>query len=639
MSKIDKVSNNKNHYILGISAYYHDSAAALVKNGEIVAASQQERYSRIKHDAGFPIDAIQFCLKQANIELEGVDAVVFYDKPLLKFERLLETYLANAPRGYRSFVNAMPIWLKEKLYLKKVLKDELALFIYTQHSQQNGISISSAKNKLKKHIKLPALLFSEHHQSHAAAAYYPSPYDNAAVVCLDGVGEWATSSIWSGKGGELTPIQEIQFPHSLGLLYSAFTQYCGFKVNSGEYKLMGLAPYGKPKYVDLIYQHIIDVRDDASFTLNMKYFDFAIGKRMTNKAFHDVFGGPAHDFDAPMTQKQMDLAKSIQVVTEEIVLKIVDLAFDLTQSENLCLAGGVALNCVANGRILKESKFKNVWIQPGAGDAGSSLGAALQVWHQYFEQPKLPLQIDDYMQGAYLGDSFTHAEVVQACEEKALVYQILDEPDVYKLVANLLTQDKVIGWYQDKMEFGPRALGNRSILGDPRSQNMQRQMNLKIKQRESFRPFAPAVLEEDLSKWFDISTISPYMLITAPIQESLRMIVAQKDGLDKLSQIRSELPAITHVDYSARVQTVSDRTNPKFHQLLTEFKALTGVGVLINTSFNVRGEPPVCTPYDAIRSFLATEMDVLVMQNVVLYKEKQPETAIFEAKQVVFEKD
>jgi carbamoyltransferase len=636
---LSKLNSSKNHYVLGISAYYHDSAAALVKNGEIVAASQQERYSRIKHDASFPIDAIKFCLNQANIELESVDAVVFYDKPLLKFERLLETYLANAPRGYRSFVNAMPIWLKEKLYLKKVLKDELALFIYTQHSVQNDISISSAKSKLKKHVKLPTLLFCEHHQSHAAAAYYPSPFDNAAIVCLDGVGEWATSSIWSGKGGELTPIQEIQFPHSLGLLYSAFTQYCGFKVNSGEYKLMGLAPYGEPKYVDLIYQHLIDVRDDASFTLNMKYFDFAIGKRMTNQAFHDLFGGPAHAFDAPMTHKQMDLAKSIQVVTEDIVLKIVGVAFNLTQSENLCLAGGVALNCVANGRVQKESKFKNLWIQPAAGDAGSALGAALQVWHQYFEQPKYPLQIDDYMQGAYLGDSFTHAEVIQACKEKALIYQSVEEHDLYKLVANLLTQDKVIGWFQDKMEFGPRALGNRSILGDPRSQNMQRQMNLKIKQRESFRPFAPAVLEEDLSKWFDISSISPYMLLTAPLQEPLRITVAQKEGLDKLSQIRSELPAITHVDYSARVQTVSLRTNPKFHLLITEFKALTGVGVLINTSFNVRGEPPVCTPYDAIRSFLATEMDVLVMQNVVLYKEQQADTAIVEAKQVVFEKD
>jgi carbamoyltransferase len=640
LSNIDNDShNNNNHYILGISAYYHDSAAALVKDGVIVAASQQERYSRVKHDASFPIDAIQFCLTQANIPLERVNVVVFYDKPFLKFERLLETYLANAPRGYRSFVNAMPIWLTEKLYLKKVLKDELSLFIYSQHSKQNGISISRAKKKLKKHIKLPALLFCEHHQSHAAAAYFPSPYDNAAVVCLDGVGEWATSSVWHGKSGELTPLQEIQFPHSLGLLYSAFTQYCGFKVNSGEYKLMGLAPYGEPKYVDLIYQYLIDVREDASFTLNMKYFDFATGKRMTNKAFHDLFGGPAHDFDAPMTQKQMDLAKSIQVVTENIVLKIVDLAYSLTDSENLCLAGGVALNCVANGRILNESKFKNLWIQPAAGDAGSALGAALQVWHQYFEHPKHSLNKDDYMQGAYLGDGFTQAQVLSACDDQVLIYQTVEEHELCKQVANLLTQDKVVGWYQDRMEFGPRALGNRSILGDPRSQNMQRQMNLKIKQRESFRPFAPAVLEEDVHEWFDISSISPYMLITAPVKAPIRIDVPPKLGLDKLSQIRSKLPAITHVDYSARVQTVSMRSNPKFHQLITEFKALTGVGVIINTSFNVRGEPPVCTPHDAIRSFLATEMDVLVMQNIVLYKDQQPSAAIVKAKQVIFDKD
>lgn len=635
-------SDNADVYILGISAYYHDSAAAILKNGEIIAASQQERYSRKKHDACFPERAISFCLDKAGIDIEQLSAVVFYDKPLLKFERLLETYLGNAPRGYRSFVKAMPVWLKEKLYLKKVLKDELKQLIYNNYALRQNVSKSRAKDLLKKQLTLPPLLFCEHHQSHAAAAYYPSPFTEAAVVCLDGVGEWATSSIWQAKGGEITLLKEIQFPHSLGLLYSSFTQYCGFKVNSGEYKLMGLAPYGEPKYVDLIYKHLIHLRDDGSFTLDMTYFDFAKGSTMTNKAFHQLFGGPAHEYDAPMTQKQMDLAKSIQVVTEDIVLKIVDVAHELTQSENLCLAGGVALNCVANGRILRTSKFAHLWIQPAAGDAGSALGAAYQAWHQYFEKPKIApssLGLSDYMRGSYLGDRFEQAQVEEACKAQSLIYHSVNDVNLYNEIAELLTQDKVVGWFQDAMEFGPRALGNRSILGNPCSQTMQTQMNLKIKQRESFRPFAPAVLEEELYDWFDIRTPSPYMLITAPVQEKHRCEVPLEKGLAQLSQIRSRLPAITHVDFSARVQSVSKQVNPKFHALISAFKAKTEVGVLINTSFNVRGEPPVRTPANAIRSFLATEMDVLVMQNCVLFKEEQPKAAIELAKQIQFEKD
>ncbi len=693
-------NNNKNTAhssptaILGISAYYHDAAAALVLDGHIVAASQQERYSRKKHDPAFPVDAINFCLTQADLELETLSAVVFYDKPLLKFERLLETYLANAPMGYRSFVRSMPIWLKEKLYLKKVLRDELANIVYQKHAHQHSVSITEAKNALKKKLKLPQLLFCEHHQSHAAAAYFPSPYNQATVVCLDGVGEWATSSIWKAQGGELTPISEIQFPHSLGLLYSAFTQYCGFKVNTGEYKLMGLAPYGEPKYVELIYQHLIDVNPDGSFTLDMQYFDFAVGHTMTNKAFHELFGAPAYPLEGELTQKQMDLAKSIQVVTEEIVLKIVNTAYQQNPCDNLCLAGGVALNCVANGRILKEGPFENLWIQPASGDAGSALGAALQVWHQYFENDKKPLihyndtskrhsnktadvkakdsgsyknehaasttdhscrhknlanqdnsfdkdenQPVDYMQGAYLGDSFSNEEVIAACQKDHLVYTQLSDEALFSKVAKLLTQDKVVGWFQDKMEFGPRALGNRSILGDARSQTMQTQMNIKIKQRESFRPFAPAVLEEDLEQYFELSTPSPYMLLTAPVNHAIRHQVTSATGLEKLAQMRSHLPAITHVDYSARVQTISPNTNPKFYKLVSEFKSLTGVGVIINTSFNVRGEPPVRSPQDAIRSFLATEMDVLVMQNCMLDKQDQPQAAIDKAKEVTFEKD
>jgi len=645
--------------ILGVSAYYHDSAAAIIVNGNIVAASQQERYSRIKHDASFPKDAINFCLQQANVTIEQVSAFVFYDKPLLKFERLLETYLANAPKGYLSFVRAMPIWLKEKLYLKKVLRDELAKLEYERYAQEQLCTYSEAKRQLKKSLKLPQLLFTEHHQAHAGAAYYPSPYTNTAVLCLDGVGEWATSSIWRGNLGKLHPIMEIQFPHSLGLLYSAFTQYCGFKVNSGEYKLMGLAPYGEAKYVDTIYQHLINLRSDGSFSLDMQYFDFATGRTMTNAKFHALFAGEPHPFDAQMTQKQMDLAKSIQVVTEEIVLKIVNKAYELCDSENLCLAGGAALNCVANGRILRESKFKNVWIQPAAGDAGSALGAALVVWHEYFindksiktddaqgyikddakQDTKQDTKQEDFMRGAYLGDAYTHEQARSVCQQQNVPFHELDDTHLYSTVAQAIANGKVVGWFQDAMEFGPRALGNRSILGDPRSQQMQSQMNIKIKQRESFRPFAPAVLEHDITQWFNLDSISPYMLITAAVNEQKRIDVSPEKGLSQLRQVRSLIPAVTHVDYSARVQSVSEHSNPKFYRLISEFKNISGVGVLINTSFNVRGEPPVRTVEDAIRGFLATEMDILVVQNCLLYKTEQQSDAIQHAKQVTFEKD
>jgi len=614
--------------ILGISAFYHDSAAAIVKDGDIVAAAQEERFSRKKHDPDFPAQAILFCLTQVNCDITDVDSIIFYDKPLLKFERLLETYFAYAPRGIRSFIRAMPIWLKEKLYLKSVLRRELRLLA-----------------GLDKKAKLPQLLFSEHHLSHAGSAFFPSPYDDAAVLCLDGVGEWATSSAWQGKNDRIKPLWEIQFPHSLGLLYSAFTYYAGFKVNSGEYKLMGLAPFGEPKYVDAIFEHLIDVKDDGSFVLDMSYFDFAVGSTMTNNKFHQLFGAPPRTGESEISQKEMDLARSIQVVTEEIVLKIVNHLSTLTTSKNLCLAGGVALNCVANGRILREGPFDNVWIQPAAGDAGGALGAALVAWHHYYEQKRiLPVsngtEQSDLMQGTYLGPSFTNDEVVKVLQAKNLPFTKLSDNDLSKKTALLLDEGNVIGWFQGKMEFGPRALGNRSILGDARNQKMQSVMNLKIKYRESFRPFAPIVLAEDVSDYFQHQGTSPYMLIVADINDELKLpVVDNLQGIDKLNQARSTLPAITHVDYTARLQTVHQDTNPKLHQLLSSFKDLTRSSVLINTSFNVRGEPPVCTPEDAILCFLNTEMDYLVMENVLLCKTEQPESAIAIAKQNQFELD
>lgn len=618
--------------ILGISAFYHDSAAAIIVDGEIVAAAQEERFSRKKHDPEFPAQAILFCLQEANCSITDLDCIIFYDKPLLKFERLLETYFAYSPRGIRSFIRAMPIWLKEKLYLKSVLRRELRLLA-----------------GLDKKAKLPQLLFSEHHLSHAGSAFFPSPYNDAAVLCLDGVGEWATSSAWQGNNDKLTPLWEIQFPHSLGLLYSAFTYYAGFKVNSGEYKLMGLAPFGEPKYVDTIFKHLIDVKDDGSFVLDMSYFDFAVGSTMTNRKFHQLFDGEPRTGESEISQKEMDLARSIQVVTEEIVLKIVQYLSTLATSKNLCLAGGVALNCVANGRILREGPFDNVWIQPAAGDAGGALGAALVAWHHYFQGKRYKTKKSecdsnkvqaDLMQGAYLGPSFSNDEIIEIVQNKNLPFKKLSNEDLYSHTAKLLDEGNVIGWFQGKMEFGPRALGNRSILGDARNQKMQSVMNLKIKFRESFRPFAPIVLAEDVSDYFQHQGASPYMLIVADINDDLKLpVVDGLEGIEKLNQARSTLPAITHVDYTARLQTVHQETNPKLHQLLNAFKTQTNSSVLINTSFNVRGEPPVCSPEDAINCFLNTEMDYLVMENILLCKAEQPQSAITLAKQNQFELD
>lgn len=626
--------------ILGISAYYHDSAAALIIDGKVIAAAQEERFTRIKHDPSFPKLAIQFCLKTANCQLEELDAIIFYDKPMLKFERLLETYLAHAPRGFLSFLNAMPIWLKEKLYLKSVLRQELRDLIFARRSEVNATTIGYER-KQEKRPKLPQLLFSEHHHSHAASAFYPSPFDKAVVLCLDGVGEWATSSAWLGENASLKPLWEIQFPHSLGLLYSAFTYYCGFKVNSGEYKLMGLAPYGEPKYVEQILEHLVEVNEDGSFALNMTYFDYPAGERMTNAKFDALFGGPAKDADTQITQKEMDLARSIQEVTEKIVLKIAHYAYAQTKCENLCLAGGVALNCVANGRILREGPFKQIWIQPAAGDAGGALGCGLIAYHEYFDEPRKVSPNLDGMSGTYLGPKFDDKDVQSYLQQENISFEQCTDENLFDLIAKKLDQGNVIGWFQGAMEFGPRALGNRSILGDPRNQTMQSVMNLKIKQRESFRPFAPVVLFEDVDDYFDLEVASPYMLLVAQVKKDIRIQQGQSNtfGLDKLNQARSTIPAVTHVDYSARVQTVEQQTNPRLHKLISQFKALTGTSVLINTSFNVRGEPPVCTPADALRCFWATDMDMLVIENCVLYKSQQQQKHIQNAKKITFAKD
>lgn len=595
--------------ILGISAYYHDSAAALVVDGQIVAAAQEERFTRKKHDADFPAMAIKYCLEEAGISLDEVDHVVFYDKPLIKFERLLETYLSYAPKGFRSFLASMPIWLKDKLFLKATLKREL------------GKMASDEKI-------VPPLLFSAHHKSHAASAFYPSPYDKAAVLCLDGVGEWATSSVWLGDGGSLTPQWELNFPHSLGLLYSAFTYYTGFKVNSGEYKLMGLAPYGEPVYADLILDNLLDVKEDGSFRLDMTYFNYATGLTMTNTKFDKLFGGPPRAPESEISQREMDLARSIQVVTEEVVLKIARTVHKELGTEYLCLAGGVALNCVSNGRILREGPFKDIWIQPAAGDAGGALGAALSVWYEYLENSRTA-SADDDMKGAYLGPRARAADVKAYLDETGAHYEELSDSVLMPRLAELLSNENVLGWFQGRMEFGPRSLGGRSIIGDPRSQKMQSIMNLKIKYRESFRPFAPAVKAERVSEWFEIDRRSPYMLLVAPVKKEkcLTMTSEQQQlfGIEKLNIPRSELPSITHVDYSARIQTVHQETNPRFHTLLDEFEEVTGCPVLVNTSFNVRGEPIVCSPEDAFRCFMRTEMDYLVLENFLLSKGDQPE--------------
>ncbi|OCQ91673.1 hypothetical protein BCD67_09200 [Oscillatoriales cyanobacterium USR001] len=628
--------------ILGISAYYHDSAAALISNGEIIAAAQEERFSRKKHDARFPENAIAYCLKQAKLELREIDRIVFYDKPLVKFERLLETYLSYAPQGFRSFLAAMPVWLKEKLYLKTLLRKELA-------------AMAGCKTSV-----LPTLLFTEHHQAHAASAFFPSPFQKAAVLCLDGVGEWATTSVWWGDGNSLTPQWEIDFPHSLGLLYSAFTYYTGFKVNSGEYKLMGLAPYGEPKYVDKILTHLLDLKDDGTFRLNMTYFNYATGLTMTNQKFDELFGGPPRKAEGKLTQREMDIAASIQVVTEEVVLRLSRTVQKELNADYLCLAGGVALNCVANGRILREGPFKDIWIQPAAGDAGGALGAALAVWYEYGGQQRdvknwvvgdlsqeiaageienfsakaatatksaVKLSCNDQMRGSYLGPRFSDAEILEYLDGIKASYQRLDDAELMPRLAEILDGGNVVGWFQGRMEFGPRALGGRSIIGDPRNTKMQSVMNLKIKYRESFRPFAPSVLAERVSDYFEIDHSSPYMLLVAPVKASLRIpMTAQQEqlfGIDKLNVPRSEIPAVTHVDYSARVQTVHKETNPRYYDLIYNFEQRTGCSVLVNTSFNVRGEPIVCTPEDAYRCFMRTEMDYLVLENFLLAKSEQ----------------
>lgn len=611
-------------YILGISAYYHDSAAALLKDGEAIAAVQQERFTRKKHDERFPAEAIQYCLDEAGIKLGDLDHVVFYDKPLVKFERLLETYLSYAPQGFLSFVKAMPIWLKEKLYLKSTLKTELS-------------EIAGCKKN-----ELPPLMFSGHHQSHAASAYYFSPYDKAVVLCLDGVGEWATTSAWLGEGKDLKPLWEIDFPHSLGLLYSAFTYFTGFKVNSGEYKLMGLAPYGEPIYTDIILDNLIDLKEDGTFKLDMQYFNYATGLTMTNDKFAKLFGGPARKSETEISQREMDLAASIQKVTEEVVLRLARSLKKETGADYLCLAGGVALNCVANGRIQREGPFEDIWIQPAAGDAGGALGAAAVIWHEYLGNERTS-DGKDKMKGSYLGPAYSADEVRAQLDAQGAVYKELPDDRMFPQLAEILDSGYVIGWMRGRMEFGPRALGGRSIIGDPRSAKMQSVMNLKIKYRESFRPFAPSVIDYRVGDYFGMTVPSPYMLIVAPIKEEHRIALDEDQqklfGIEKLNLKRSELPAITHVDYSARIQTVHKETNPGYYDMIDAFNKRTGCGVVVNTSFNVRGEPIVCTPQDAYRCFMRTEMDFLVVENFLLDKTEQPEWEEKEAWQETFELD
>ncbi len=594
--------------ILGISAYYHDSAAALVVDGDIVAAAQEERFTRVKHDQRFPTAAVRYCLAEAGIAASDLDYVVFYEKPLQKFDRLLETYLAFAPRGLRSFSRALPLWLKTKLHIPRLLRRDLGI--------SNNVPIA----------------FVDHHESHAASAFFPSPFRDAAIVTLDGVGEWTTASIGRGDGNRIELLSRIRFPHSLGLLYSAFTYYCGFKVNSGEYKLMGLAPYGKPLYAGTIRKHLIDLKDDGSFRMDMSYFDYPAGLRMTSSKFHELFGGPPRDPESPILQRHMDLAASIQVVTEQAMAKIAARAHELTGSRNLVLAGGVALNCVANGKVFREGPFTNLWVQPAAGDAGGALGAALFVWHQLLGHARTPSP-RDAQQGSFLGPRTTNAEVAALFDREGVpAERIDDDGEMMERVVDQLTKENIVGWFQGRMEFGPRALGGRSILGDPRSPRMQAAMNLKVKFRESFRPFAPAVLREHVHEWFDVPAgyESPYMLLVADVLESRRTTLTEEerelmerdpDLRRRVNVARSVIPAVTHVDYSARLQTVDRDRNPRFHALLRTFYEHTGCPVLVNTSFNVRGEPIVCTPADALRCFLATEIDVLVIENFMVRKE------------------
>ena len=599
--------------ILGISAFYHDSAAALIIDGEIIAAAQEERFSRQKHDARFPENAIRYVMGEAKLALGDLDAIAFYDKPFLKFERLLETYVVNSPRGFKSFRTAMPIWLREKLFQKRQLSKALSTLDETYRGPST-------------------LLFSEHHFSHAASAYFPSPFDEAIVLTLDGVGEWATTTVALGKGNSCEIVKELHFPDSLGLLYSAFTYYAGFRVNSGEYKLMGLAPYGNPIYRDLIFENLIDLRADGSFQLNQDYFDYATGLRMINRQFEELFGKRARKPEAEsIEQLHLDVAASIQVVTEEVVLTISRSLAAEYDIPNLCLAGGVALNCVANGKIVREGVFENVWIQPAAGDAGGAIGAALAVHHREFGEPRRSSSTDS-MKGSFLGPSYDDATIVSELEASGAVFRTLDENSALGAAVTALVAGKAVGWFQGRMEFGPRALGARSILADPRSEAMQRLLNLKIKFRESFRPFAPSVLAEDAQEYFDLAVASPYMLLVSEVTDDLRVPVGDQeeaiDGLERLNVVRSKIPAVTHVDYSARVQTVHSSTNPRFHALLELFRNSTGCSVLVNTSFNVRGEPIVCTPRDAFNCFMGTELDFLIIENTVLYKDEQDSTML-----------
>jgi len=589
-------------YILGISCYYHDAAAALIRDGEIVAAAQEERFTRIKHDFRFPANAISYCLAEGGIRAADLSAVVFYDKPLLKFERILETYLAYAPWGLRSFLMAMPLWLKEKLWIPSHIRKEL---------DYDGL-----------------LLFTEHHEAHAASAFFPSPFDRAAILTMDGVGEWATTSYGVGSGNAIRLLGELRFPHSLGLLYSAFTYYTGFKVNSAEYKVMGLAPYGEPRFVQAIYDHLIDLKEDGSFRMNMEYFDYCAGLRMTGRKFDELFGGPPRAPESPLTQREMDLARSLQDVTEEVMLRMARHVHRETGEKKLVLAGGVALNCVGNGRLLREGPFEDLWIQPAAGDAGGALGAALFAWHHYFDAPRSAHAGHDAQNGSYLGPAFPDADIEKVLRRFGAAYEHMSRDGIINHVATLLADGRVIGWFQGRMEFGPRALGARSIIGDARSTTMQSVMNLKIKFRESFRPFAPSILRERVGEYFAMDHDSPYMLLVAPVVTGKRKTMAPEQerlfGIDRLNVARSEIPAVTHVDYSARVQTVSREHHPLYYDLIKSFEARTGCPVIINTSFNVRGEPIVCRPEEAYRCFMRTEMDTLVMGSFVLAKQDQP---------------
>ncbi len=594
--------------ILGISAYYHDSAVCLLENDKILLAVQEERFTRKRHDASFPNQSIQYCLDSSQLKLNQLDAIVFYDKPLLKFERILETYLSFVPKGFLSFVQSMPVWLKEKLFLKDTIKKELRKFSESKSSD------------------LPKLLFSEHHESHAASAFYPSSFENSAVLCLDGVGEWATTSAWYGEGSSLKALWQIDFPHSIGLLYSALTYYTGFKVNSGEYKVMGLAPYGEPVYKKLIYDHLIEVKEDGTFKLNLEYFNYIVGLKMTNSKFSKLFGGEPRRAESKLTQKEMDLARSIQEVIEEIVIKLAKSLKKETGSKNLCLAGGVALNCVANGKLVKEKIFDKVFIQPAAGDAGGALGAAYSVYHNYYKQPR-NLKPNDKMEGSYLGPKFSNQDIKTFLEKIDAKYEFLEDEELFKKIAKLLSEENIFGLFQGRMEFGPRSLGARSIIGDARSKTMQSVMNLKIKFRESFRPFAPAILFEKVNDYFELNEESPYMLLVSEVNDKHKIKNNEEEknlfGIEKLNQLRSTIPSVTHVDYSARIQTVHKETNPFFHKIISEFDKLTGCPVVVNTSFNVRGEPIVCNPEDAYRCFMRTNIDYLVLENFILSKKDQ----------------